>query len=49
MLSLELLKFLVGKDVDAHLPKKEEVAKKADEDGVYRHKRYATVPIEIKE
>ena len=48
MFSPELMRFLVGKDVEEHLPKSEKVVvKKSDKDGVYRYKRYVTVPIEI--
>lgn len=48
MFSPELMKFLVGKDVEEHLPKPEkEVVRKPDADGIYRYKRYVTVPIEV--
>lgn len=47
MLSPELLKFLVARDVEEHTPQKEEKEIKKSTDGAYRYKRYVTVPIEI--
>ena len=49
MFSIELMKFLVSRDAEEYIPKAEgkEIKKEADANGIYRHKRYATVPIEL--
>jgi len=50
MFSPEFMKFLIGKDVEEHLPKHEkETSNKPDKDGVYRYKKYVTIPIEVSE
>ncbi len=49
MYSVEFMRFLIGRDADDYMPKKENVSEKhSDGNMIYRYSKLATVPIEIK-
>jgi hypothetical protein len=47
MYSVQFLKFLVSRDAEDFISD-EKTEKQSDENVIYRHSRYATIPIEIK-
>lgn len=49
MYSPQFIKFLIGRDADEYTPKtQEKVEITTEKDGIFRYKRYATIPIEVK-